>query len=183
MWTLLHDWSSNSLITVAVQNVNPYAMETPSMITIIIDSSVIQPIAGRDNEAHPFHNGFNPKVNVIARLKFELGYNNIAVQHVSHYDTRTLALSTTSMYDAVLFYTHIFVHSFYVSFLYVSSFLLSLIEKQTLIELYELFLYSLLKCRLVATGKKKNMLTVCRGLRPTSLQKNGYLMYNIRLHW
>ena len=33
--------------------------------------------------------GISPKVNVIAALEFELVYNDVAVQHVSHYDTET----------------------------------------------------------------------------------------------
>ena len=33
--------------------------------------------------------GINPKVYVMARVEFELAYNEVAVLHVSHYATRT----------------------------------------------------------------------------------------------
>ena len=34
------------------------------------------------------HKGISPNVNVIARLEIELSYNDVAVNHVSHYVTR-----------------------------------------------------------------------------------------------
>ena len=33
----------------------------------------------------PFPKGISPKVNVVARQEFELTYNDISVQHVSHF--------------------------------------------------------------------------------------------------
>ena len=47
--------------------------------------STIQSIPGGDN----FPLVINPKVNVLARLEFELGYYDVAAKHVSHYTTRT----------------------------------------------------------------------------------------------
>ena len=38
-------------------------------------------------QVHDFSNGINPKVNVIARLEFELTYYDVADQHASHYTT------------------------------------------------------------------------------------------------
>ena len=43
----------------------------------------------------PFPKGLSPKVNVITRLRFELVYNNVALQHVSHYATPTIMITTT----------------------------------------------------------------------------------------
>ena len=42
-----------------------------------------------DKGVHTFPKGISPKVNVIVRLKFELTYNGVTVQHVSHYTTET----------------------------------------------------------------------------------------------
>ena len=42
-----------------------------------------------DKRVHAFPKGINPKVNLIARLKFELTCYNVAVQNVSHYTTKT----------------------------------------------------------------------------------------------
>ena len=41
-------------------------------------------------EVPTFTKGINPKVNVPARLEFELINNDVAVQHVSHYATGIL---------------------------------------------------------------------------------------------
>ena len=38
-----------------------------------------------DDDDDIFPKGMNPKVNVIARLEFELTYYAVTVQHVSHY--------------------------------------------------------------------------------------------------
>ena len=35
----------------------------------------------------PFPKGVSPKVNVIARLEFELAYYDVTIQNVSHYTT------------------------------------------------------------------------------------------------
>ena len=43
-----------------------------------------------DEGIHTFFKGISPKVNVIARLEFELAYYDIIVQHVSHYATGDL---------------------------------------------------------------------------------------------
>ena len=37
-----------------------------------------------DNDIHIFHKRISPKVKVIARLEFEIVYNIITVQHISH---------------------------------------------------------------------------------------------------
>ena len=37
-----------------------------------------------DKGVHPFPKGISAKMNVIARLEFELSYYNVAVQHVNH---------------------------------------------------------------------------------------------------
>ena len=38
---------------------------------------------------HSFPKGINQQPNVMARLEFELVYNDVAVQHVRHYITGT----------------------------------------------------------------------------------------------
>ena len=43
-----------------------------------------------DKKVHTFPKGIIQKVNVIARPDFELTYNDVPVQHVSHYATETL---------------------------------------------------------------------------------------------
>ena len=42
-----------------------------------------------DKGVHAFPKSIYLKVNVIARLTFELAYNDVVVQHVSHYTTGT----------------------------------------------------------------------------------------------
>ena len=42
-----------------------------------------------DKRGHTFPKSISVKVNVIARLKFELTYYNVAVRHFSYYSTRT----------------------------------------------------------------------------------------------
>ena len=42
-----------------------------------------------DKRAHTFPNGICPKANVIARLAFEIVYNDSVVQRFSHYTTKT----------------------------------------------------------------------------------------------
>ena len=42
-----------------------------------------------DKGAHNFPNGICPKVNVIARLEYELAYYDSAAQRFNHYTTRT----------------------------------------------------------------------------------------------
>ena len=41
-----------------------------------------------DKGVHTFSKGICPKVNVIARLEFELAYNDFAVHCFNHYTTR-----------------------------------------------------------------------------------------------
>ena len=43
-----------------------------------------------DDEVSTFFKGISPKVNVTARLKFELATYDIIAQNVSHYATETL---------------------------------------------------------------------------------------------
>ena len=45
------------------------------------------------NRVHTFSKGISPKVNAMARLEFQLDYNVITVQYVSHYATEILWLS------------------------------------------------------------------------------------------
>ena len=45
-----------------------------------------------DDDDDTFRKGICPKVNVIARLEFELAYNDSAVQCFSHYTTKTLTI-------------------------------------------------------------------------------------------
>ena len=52
----------------------------------------IQLIAGEIVSLHNFPNCICLKVNIIARLEFELAYCDIAIQHVSHYATETLPI-------------------------------------------------------------------------------------------
>ena len=40
-----------------------------------------------NKDVHTFPKGISPKVNVIARLEFELAYYDVTVHYVSHYDT------------------------------------------------------------------------------------------------
>ena len=42
-----------------------------------------------DKGVHTFPKGICPKVNVIARLEFELAYYDFAVHRFNHYTTRT----------------------------------------------------------------------------------------------
>ena len=42
-----------------------------------------------DKGVHTFPKGICPKVNVIARLEYELAYYDSAVHHFNHYTTRT----------------------------------------------------------------------------------------------
>ena len=44
-------------------------------------------LVGVDKEIHSFSNGLCPKVNVMAQMKYELAYYDIAVQYVSHSTT------------------------------------------------------------------------------------------------
>ena len=46
--------------------------------------SVVVLFSWKDVGVHTFDKGIRAKVNVIARLEFELAYNNVTVQHVSH---------------------------------------------------------------------------------------------------
>ena len=39
---------------------------------------------------HIFPKGICSKVNIVTQLELELAYNNVAVQHVSHYTIETL---------------------------------------------------------------------------------------------
>ena len=50
--------------------------------------STIKPIDGGDKAVHAFPKCICPKVNVIARLEFELAYYDSAVQRFKHYTTR-----------------------------------------------------------------------------------------------
>ena len=45
-----------------------------------------------DKVFHSFPNGISPKVNVIARLEFELAYYVVTVQHFSHYTMKTSSI-------------------------------------------------------------------------------------------
>ena len=45
--------------------------------------------SGEDKEVHTFPKGICPKVNVIARLEFELAYYDSEVHRFNHYSTRT----------------------------------------------------------------------------------------------
>ena len=47
--------------------------------------TALRVIAGRIRWVHTFSKGISPKVNVIARLEFELAYFETAIQHLSHY--------------------------------------------------------------------------------------------------
>ena len=45
-----------------------------------------------DKRIHTFPKGIGPKMNVIARLEFELVYYEVEVQHVNHYATGIILL-------------------------------------------------------------------------------------------
>ena len=53
--------------------------------------------AGGDKEVHTFLKGISPKVTIIAGLEFELSFNQIAVQLVSHYASGTPPISLFSL--------------------------------------------------------------------------------------
>ena len=44
----------------------------------------------RDKRVHAFPKSISPKVNVIARLEFELAYSEVAILNVNHYTTESL---------------------------------------------------------------------------------------------
>ena len=46
-------------------------------------------IPGRIREVIPLFKSICPKVNVIARLEFEIAYYDSAVQRINHYTTKT----------------------------------------------------------------------------------------------
>ena len=46
----------------------------------------------KDKGVHTFPKGICPKVNVIARLEYELAYYDSAVHYFNHYNTRTAPL-------------------------------------------------------------------------------------------
>ena len=52
-----------------------------------MNSSIIQPIAGKDKEVHGFAKGISTKVNVTVQLEFEIAYYDVAFQEVNHYAT------------------------------------------------------------------------------------------------
>ena len=55
---------------------------------ILVDKSkVVIPFNWKDKRVHAFHEGISSKVNVIARIEFELAFFEVAFQHVSHYAT------------------------------------------------------------------------------------------------
>ena len=55
----------------------------------------------RENKGvHTFPKGICPKVNVIARLEYELAYYDSAVHRFNHYTTRT-PINTTRMVSSV----------------------------------------------------------------------------------
>ena len=61
----------------------------PNLFSKKNSSGTIQPIAGKEKGVHTFPKGICPKVNVIARLEYELAYYDSAVHHFNHYTTRT----------------------------------------------------------------------------------------------
>ena len=72
-------------------------------------NGTIQPIdCDGDKRVHTFPKNISPNVSVMVRLEFELAYNNVTVQHVSHYATGThtcklfLLITVTLIYDCLL---------------------------------------------------------------------------------
>ena len=61
----------------------------PKPLSLKNSSGTISPIAGRITGFIPFPRGICPKVNVIARLEYELAYYDSAVHRFNHYTTRT----------------------------------------------------------------------------------------------
>ena len=49
----------------------------------------LMPKPWEDKGVHTFPKGTCPKVNVIARLEYELAYYDDAVNRINHYTTRT----------------------------------------------------------------------------------------------
>ena len=47
-----------------------------------------------DKEVHTFPKGISPKVNVLARLEFELAYYDVTIQYISPHTTETPPLHT-----------------------------------------------------------------------------------------
>ena len=56
-----------------------------------------------DKGAHTFPKGICPKVNVIARLEYELAYYDSAVQRFNHYTTRTPLSSWRILFYVIRF--------------------------------------------------------------------------------
>ena len=52
-----------------------------------------------DKGVHTFSKGIWPKVNVIARLEYELAYYNSAVHRFNHYTTRTLPRTVVVLFN------------------------------------------------------------------------------------
>ena len=71
--------------------------------------SKLQPISGRINGIHTFPKGICPKVNVIARLEFELAYYDFAVHRFNHYTTRT---PLENLGNSLYWYTRIYLHTY-----------------------------------------------------------------------
>ena len=51
--------------------------------------SVVVLFNPQDKGVHTFPNGICPKMNVIARLEYELAYYDSAIHRFDHYKTRT----------------------------------------------------------------------------------------------
>ena len=73
-------WDRN--IVVSVSSLNGistwvgYLMQKPSFL---------KKNSRRDKGFHIFYQGISQKMDVIARLEFELTYNNVAYKHVNHF--------------------------------------------------------------------------------------------------
>ena len=61
----------------------------PKLFTLKNSSGAYLTHSWEDKGVHTFPMGICPKVNVIARLEYELAYYDSAVHHFIHYTTRT----------------------------------------------------------------------------------------------
>ncbi len=59
-------------------------------VGVLVESVLLFTHSWRENKGvHTFPKGICPKVNVTARLEYELAYYNSAVHRFNHYTTRT----------------------------------------------------------------------------------------------
>ena len=61
-------------------------------------------LRGGVKKVHTFNKGISQKVNVMAQVAFELAYDHVAIQHISHYTERTPQHAHTAYYNVAIKY-------------------------------------------------------------------------------